>query len=328
MAILVGLAGFMYMQAEEPATTSNGLEAAFMSFASEYGKIYNTKEEYEFRMGLWKKNLDFIEAENKKGYTHTLAMNHFGDWTDAEFEKTLGMKNAERAVRTGNEPVYSFNGPAEFDWRDLDAVHPIEDQGACGSCWAFAVTGAYETMFWKEKQRQMLDFSEQQLIDCSYSYFNDGCDGGELSYAYNYLHDYAFTVLQNYPYHAKDEVCQYNNVVYRPGDKVDHYVERNNTSNESLKDMIYTNAVSVALEAQNWKFYSSGIFDANVCGEDIDHGVVVTGYNTTGNYYTIKNSWSPRWGEAGYMRLPIETEKQFVDGTCGILNRPSFPTLK
>ena len=89
--------------------------------------------------------------------------------------------------------------------------------------------------------------------------------------------------------------------------------------------MVLENAVSVALEAQNWKFYSSGIFDASVCGEDIDHGVVVVGYDTTENFYRIKNSWSARWGEAGYMRLPIETEKTFTDGSCGILNRPSYP---
>lgn len=165
-------------------------------------------------------------------------------------------------------------------------------------------------------------------MDCSRSYYNEGCDGGELSFAYNYLHEHGFTVLQNYPYHAKDEVCKYNDVVYRPGEEVAKFVEFNNTSNDGLKSMVLENAVSVALEAKNWKFYSSGIFNADVCGEDIDHGVVVVGYDTTENFYRIKNSWSARWGEEGYMRLPITTEKEFTDGTCGILNRPSYPNFE
>ncbi len=89
--------------------------------------------------------------------------------------------------------------------------------------------------------------------------------------------------------------------------------------------MVVNNPVSVALEAQHWKFYSGGIFDETECGEDIDHGVVVVGYNTEDNYFKIRNSWGPRWGESGYIKLRINPTKEFTDGTCGILNRPSYP---
>lgn len=173
----------------------------------------------------------------------------------------------------------------------------------------------------------MLDFAEQQLVDCSFGYFNDGCRGGELSYAYKYLMDYNFEVENNYKYAAKDQACNYYRIAYRPGNKVWKYVEHNNTNNEDLKWMLHENTVSVAVEARGWKFYKSGIFDADECDEEIDHGVLLTGYNVGDNYWKIKNSWSARWGEQGYIRLPITTEKKFKDGTCGILNRPSYPII-
>ena len=170
-----------------------------------------------------------------------------------------------------------------------------------------------------------MDFSEQQLVDCSFTYGNEGCNGGELSYAYQYLEDFDFTVLSSYPYHAANEVCKYNNIPYRPGAKIAQYIEHNNTNAVDMKAMVYDNAVSVALEAKNWKHYGGGIFDAADCGEDIDHGVVVVGYSTRDNYWRVKNSWGKRWGEEGFMRLPIGSGEDFVDGTCGIFNRPSYP---
>lgn len=129
--ILVCLAAVMYFSAETSTEVANdNLESSFMSFVSEYGKVYTNKAEYTMRLGIYKKNSDWIAEENQKGHSHTLAMNHFGDWTDAEFEKTLGMQNSERAVRTGPAPEMNFNGPADFDWStmgDGTAIHDVED---------------------------------------------------------------------------------------------------------------------------------------------------------------------------------------------------------
>ena len=101
--------------------------------------------------------------------------------------------------------------------------------------------------------------------------------------------------------------------------------------------MLKAGAISVALEAQSWKIYDSGVFDAAAhCKEDIDHGVLVVGYDNDyvdeehghKGYWIIKNSWGPRWGEKGYIRIPIETNGDYKDGTCGILDRPSYPVLE
>jgi len=55
------------------------------------------------------------------------------------------------------------------------------------------------------------------------------------------------------------------------------------------------------------------------CSANMDHGVLLAGY--TSEYFLVKNSWGPSWGEKGYIRLDGTTD------TCGIADQASFPTV-
>ena len=65
--------------------------------------------------------------------------------------------------------------PDFIDWRKKGAVNAVMNQGHCGSCWAFSATASLEGSYFV-KNGKLLNFSEQQLMDCSTK--NNGCRGG------------------------------------------------------------------------------------------------------------------------------------------------------
>ena len=129
----------------------NGMTAddmEYMKFISQYGRMYGTKEELEFRSTIFKNNLAAIRKENSRnGNGFTLGINKFADWTPSEYKrvkgyrKDLGAKNYSMHATAG-DPI-----PTSIDWRTLNAVNPVKDQGQCGSCWAFSAVGTMESRF-------------------------------------------------------------------------------------------------------------------------------------------------------------------------------------
>lgn len=74
-------------------------------------------------------------------------------------------------------------------------------------------------------------------------------------------------------------------------------------------------------------FFSQGVFDGR-CGTELDHGVAAVGYGTSKglDYINVKNSWGPKWGEKGYIRMKRNIGKS--EGICGIYKMASYPTKK
>ena len=54
----------------------------------------------------------------------------------------------------------------------------------CGSCWAFSVVGAIQSVY-AIGGSQLEQLSVQQVVDCSFK--NEGCNGGSPSWALSWL---------------------------------------------------------------------------------------------------------------------------------------------
>jgi len=90
-----------------------------------------------------------------------------------------------------------------------------------------------------------------------------------------------------------------------------------------------TGPVAVAVAASAWGPYEGGVFSVDMskggAATDLNHLVVLVGYGTdrkTGeDYWLIRNSWSPRWGEKGYIRLK-RTDPAESGAECGTDDTP------
>tara|TARA_Y100000817_G_C16861180_1_gene545856 strand:+ start:3651 stop:4487 length:837 start_codon:yes stop_codon:yes gene_type:complete len=218
--------------------------------------------------------------------------------------------------------------PIDFDWRKKNKVSSVKNQLQCGACWAFSTSGAVEGA-WAIQNNVLYNLSEQELIDCSDSYGNQGCKGGSMNLAYKYIIDNGLCANLSYPYVAQNNICQKNNCESIV--KISDYSQVTVNNEKALKRSLYKRPISVAIQAnkRSFQMYQSGIYSDLDCGTQLDHGVLLVGYGydllNNMDYWIVKNSWGPSWGENGYIRILRNTEDE--RGLCGIAMQPSYPIV-
>jgi len=309
------------------AYTEENYSFMFRAFKTQFGKKYCSEEE-AMRYAIFKVNMDKIAAHNAKGLSYTMAMNEFGDLTSQEFAagRIGGFVPRRLRVRSNIGRANPVSIPSSVDWSQQGAVTPIKNQGQCGSCWAFSTTGSVEGVN-EINGHGLVSLSEQQLVDCSGAEGNQGCNGGLMDSAFEYIiKNGGLCTEASYPYKARDGMCDTScNKVVQISGYTD--VPRNNA--EAFKEAIAQQPVSVAIEADQgtFQFYSGGVLTGN-CGTRLDHGVLAVGYGTMSGteYYKVKNSWGASWGMSGYVLLGAGSSYNGGAGQCGILSQPSWPS--
>ena len=99
----------------------------------------------------------------------------------------------------------SFTAPTSFDSRTRwpKCIHPIRDQGQCGSCWAFAASEALSDKFCiSSKGATDVVLSPQYLVDCDTK--SHGCSGGYPNLAWKFMQQNGLPLDSCVPYEAAD----------------------------------------------------------------------------------------------------------------------------
>nr|CAD7195693.1 unnamed protein product [Timema douglasi] len=295
-------------------------------YKTAHGKVYSTAED-EARLNTFLKSKTLVEEHNalyEQGKTtYTMALNKFADMTPEERRAYRGGSIKLQSSLPRSKHVSSnLTAYASIDWRNYGYVTPVKNQGGCGSCWAFATTGALEGQHFKATG-QLVSLSEQQLVDCS----GMNCDGGWMDTAYNYIRNNGGIEREDqYPYTAKNGVCGYNSgaVAATVSGWVDIANGDENAVAQAVSD-VGPLAAGMDASKDSFSLYHSGIYYEPTCSTtDMDHGVLIVGYGFENgqDYWIVKNSWGPDYGEAGYIRIIRN-----YGNNCAITTATSYPTV-
>lgn len=321
-----------------PATQSE-LSQLFEDWIQRSGKNYgNGTVEKQARFETFKANVHYIQQRNREQSSYTLGLTSFMDRTLEELkEKRIvgglngGLQRASDAVGTVEAGCNITALPKEFDWRTKGVVTPVKNQGACGSCWAFAAAAAMESAH-AISSGKLLDLSEMELVSCVYDH--SGCDGGLMDDAFRWVisnggidsdADYPYMVLNNTP------SCDWTKVHRNKVVKISNYSNVQKDNEAEMLCAISQRPIIVRMHANmDFVLYKEGVFDGGKnCSYDfahLNHEVLLIGWGSNGlgaDYWIAKNSWGTSWGMGGY--TTIQRNTHIKHGVCGTNNAPSYP---
>lgn len=306
---------------------------------SEHGKSYEDEVEELERHSIWLSNKEYIEQHNTRSdvFGYTLKMNKFGDLSNKEFVESsqcvqdvkpqnITYLNAKYGNKFKEFTVGLQNFPDTMDWRTSGAVGKVKDQLRCGCSYAFAAMGALEGA--SALSRGSLNLlSEQNIVDCSGIYGNNGCVCGDINKSFLYVIDNeGVDLYSSYRYQSKQYACRYD-PDYRGATARGVVTIQSGDERRLQIALASVGPVSTYIDATStsFQFYSSGILSVPSCSSTaLSHAMVMTGYGTNQgqDYWLLKNSWGPNWGELGYLRIVRNMANQ-----CGVATAASYPTL-
>ena len=258
-------------------------------------------------------DIDALREEGKaKGWTFTVGESAA---TKRPLEELCGFKVTDELVmmhpRSATGKSVSKDLPTAWDWRDHDGVTSVKNQGACGSCWAFSMLGAFESAI-KIVDGAEVDLSEQWLVSCNPLGF--GCSGS--IFIFPFLVDAldvcgmsGVVLEEDFPYLAYDADC----ICPLPHQYWLNSYGSAGWSVEEIKQAMFDyGPVSVSLITNSaFHGYSGGVFNACASGSEFDcnHAVVLVGWDDglgTEGAWILKNSWDTDWGLDGFMYIEYE----------------------
>lgn len=208
--------------------------------------------------------------------------------------------------------------PSRYDMRELDRVSPVRDQGAYGTCWAFASLAALETTLTPKEQ---LIFSPDHMSLCN-SFSLGQNEGGEYTMAIAYLASWQGPVYESDDPYGDGETDE----TLKARKHLEEALILESKDYTAIKEAIYkygaveTSIYTQMTTADSWsKYYNRerATYYYNV-EAPCNHDIIIVGWddNFPKEYFTIppkedgaficKNSWGTEFGEEGYFYVSYE----------------------
>ncbi|XP_059090669.1 uncharacterized peptidase C1-like protein F26E4.3 isoform X2 [Tigriopus californicus] len=290
--------------------------------------------------------LDYGFASNQYSWKPTTNYSNFWGLTlEDAISKRLGTVRPEAPVNdmSAIEFVYrSEDLPKSFDARDKwrGKITPVLDQGECGASWAFSTISMASDRFAIEGQTEEA-LSPQSLISCN-TQGQNGCRGGSVDRAWNFLRRYGTVPEECYPFddfrgygsgdeasscriprgHKSRPLQAFENCkgldkrrgLFRtqPAYKVGRRNTREHprrTEEDIMFEIMTHGPVQALMEVPSDFFmYQSGIYQrTNLASQSLTgfHSVKLIGWGEERGipYWICMNSWGEDWGESGLVRI-------------------------
>lgn len=192
-----------------------------------------------------------------------------------------------------SEENYEARGSADLKYK----MGSVKNQASCGSCWAFAMIGCVEAV-----HNGKVDLSEQELVSCCTS--SSGCNGGYIASTASWVKSKGGALLESaYPYTSgsgNTGTCK-----NLSGTRYNINGHSNVSSDAAIKASLDSgNVINTGMYVyEDFYNYKSGVYKHTTGNYLGGHAVVICGYNDSGKYWIVKNSWGTGWGESGYFRI-------------------------
>ncbi|CAO3625903.1 unnamed protein product [Cunninghamella blakesleeana] len=218
------------------------------------------------------------------------------------------------------------NAASYVDWRGR-AVSGVRNQQSCGSQYAFSAVAAIESALMMKGNGES-DLSEQELIDCTYGKYqynlNFGCGGGDPAITLQHALRYGLSSESEYPYRSGQSKTHYScrDTGRRMNLSSLRIVQVPARDENALANALMNGPIAITLNGENNEFYNykGGIYNNPSCSTQINHAALLVGYGQQNGqeYWIIKNSWGPTWGENGFMKIAKGYNR------CGIVSQASY----
>lgn len=306
----------------------------FDTFYETYKKMFKlsfSPEEDAKRKTIFSQNLKKIQEHNNSDGLFKMGLNEFTAMTDDEFRSSylenpqpildpasvetqappheVFPKTEGRRLQTGTGSLTDIIAglAPKINWATKGKVTPVKHQRTCQACYVFSAIGALESAI-ALRFNVTLQLSEQEIVDCSYTFRNNGCIGGQPSFAYDYALLNGLNLQQNYPYEATEGSCKAPTFKLAFKQPFRYFKPELNI----ISVLQYLQFGPVAVNhyvPDSFKYYFSGIFQTADCAFQtiINHSATLIGYDLTAPqpFFILKNSWGLKWGEQGFYKVLI-----------------------